>query len=102
MGGMMGMMGGMMGGMNAMFSSTPGMVAPMAMPTMMGGGSNPRQDAQKLFHHLDGKGDFKEGMLSFNEFQPLLQQLGMSPNLATTLWQMSDLDRSGTLSQSEF
>jgi hypothetical protein len=56
----------------------------------------------RLFDHLDGRGAVKDGVLSWDEFAPLCAQIGWSQDIARTLWQQTDIDKSGTLSRDEF
>ena len=56
----------------------------------------------RLFDHLDGKGDARDHMLSWAEFVPLCQQIGWNPQAAQMLWMQTDANQDGTLSREEF
>lgn len=68
-------------------------------PPMGGGGGD---FGARLFDFLDGRGEKRDGVISWAEFAPMCQQAGWDPSVARMLWNDADTDRSGSLSKQEF
>jgi len=88
----MGMGGPMMGGAANMMGEATGMNAMM----------NVGQVGNRLFDYIDSRSGQRNGMLSWMELVPFLAQVGWGMQEAQMAWWQADLDRSGSLTRSEF
>ena len=57
---------------------------------MQSAGGFGQAPGQRLFRYLDGQGSVKEGMLSFQEFSPMCQQIGVDYQTCQQWWWQTD------------